>query len=275
MQMFHVFKNTPHGREELLQTAYFCKTMQVSPVVYIPAHTNFLLYLENDVVQVDLDKTYLKSPETARERVTEIITQMGMDPPSFFVPRHFSTPTLPDIPISFNFMTIPVTISDLSAKAGYGYIGPRARRIFKAATFPLLIPAPVFKPFKSIAVMFGGSENVPHALRLGIRLHRLSNLPVLLFTAEERLRGKKYYDKLMEKNALTGLFSQTISHWHIFPRKDFIDNLYVIPHDALIVMGAYGHGLIRQLFMGSTLEIIQKNAPNSLLIAGPNYRGAV
>lgn len=275
MQMFHVYKNTPHGRERLLQTAYFCKTMNLSPLVYIPAHTKFLLYLENDVIQVDLDKAYLRSPGTARDRVNAVMDDMQMAHARFFVPRHFSTPSLPDVPVGFNFMTCPDTISDLSAKVGRGYIGPRIRRIFKAATFPVLMPSLGFKPFTRIAVMLGGSANAVNALRLAVRLHRLSGMPVSLYTAEEGRRGKKYYEKLMDKNALTGVFAQTVSHWHLFSGKDFTDSLYMVPHDALVIMGAYGHGVMRQLLFGSTLETIQSTLPNPLLVVGPNYRGTM
>ncbi len=273
--MFHVFRNTPHGREALLQTAYFCRKMRVSPVVYIPSHARFLLYMENDVIQVDLDPSYLRSPETAEAHVNAVMAEMGMELPRFFSPRHFSTPSLPDVPVSFNFMTCPEILSDRKGKSGAGYIGPRVRRIFKAAPFPLLIPQPVFKPFTSIAVMFGGSINAANALRLAVRLNRLSGMPVSLYTAEEGRRGKKYYEKLMGKNALTGVFAQTVSHWHLFPAKHFIENLFLIPHDALVVAGAYGHGAIRRLFRKSTLDVIQANLPNSLLIAGPDYRQTV
>ncbi|MFO8112128.1 MAG: universal stress protein [Desulfosalsimonadaceae bacterium] len=275
MQMFHVFRNTPYGRETLLQTAYFCKKMDITPVVYIPAYAKFLLYMENDVIQVDLDDSYLHSPETAKAHVNAVMVELEMAPPRFFTPRHFSTPTLPDVPVSFNFMTCPKTISDLSAKRGSGSIGPRIRRIFKAAAFPVMIPPPVYKPFTRIAVMFGGSANAANAVRLAVRLHRLSGMPVSLYTAEEGRRGKRYYEKLIGKNALTGVFEQTVTDWHVFPQKDFIDNLYMVPHDALVIMGAYGHGLVRQLLFGSTLEIIQSTLPNSLLIVGPNYRGTM
>ena len=54
-QLFHIFRNTPLGRETFLQSLYFCNMTGVTPVVYIPEHTKFLMYFENDVVQVDLD----------------------------------------------------------------------------------------------------------------------------------------------------------------------------------------------------------------------------
>ena len=36
-------------------------------------------------------------------------------------------------------------------------------------------------------------------------------------------------------------------------------------------MGAYGHGVVREMLFGSTMEMIQTHLPNTMLIAGPNY----
>ena len=54
-KMMHIFRNTPFGRETFLQSLYFCRTVKVAPVVYIPKNDKFLFYFSNDVVQVDLD----------------------------------------------------------------------------------------------------------------------------------------------------------------------------------------------------------------------------
>jgi nucleotide-binding universal stress UspA family protein len=59
--------------------------------------------------------------------------------------------------------------------------------------------------------------------------------------------------------------------WHFFDRGTLDDNLYAIPHDALIVLGAFGHGLVRDLVFGSKMEKIQSVMPNNLLIVGPKY----
>jgi nucleotide-binding universal stress UspA family protein len=45
--------------------------------------------------------------------------------------------------------------------------------------------------------------------------------------------------------------------------------LYDVPHDALMVLGAYGHGVIKDLLFGSKMEKIQSTVTNNLLIAGP------
>ena len=80
--LFHVYRNTPLGRETLMQSIYFCKTLDLELIVYIP-----------DAVR-------------------------------------------------------------------------------------LLLTAPVFKPWKSIAVLFGGSDSAMNALRSGIQLARRSGFPL-------------------------------------------------------------------------------------------------
>jgi nucleotide-binding universal stress UspA family protein len=44
-----------------------------------------------------------------------------------------------------------------------------------------------------------------------------------------------------------------------------------VPHNALVIMGAFGHGLIRDLVFGSKMEKIQSTISNNLLVVGPHY----
>ncbi|MBS3810156.1 MAG: universal stress protein [Desulfobacterales bacterium] len=274
MQMLHIFRNTPFGRETLLESAYFCRHFDILPVIYIPEYVKFLMYFENDVVQVDLDSSYLRDPETARKHVTEIIEEIGSEEPRFLEPKHFTASTLPDLPVNFDFMCCPRSITDLSSKIGLGYIGPRVRRIVHSARFPVLIPSPVYKPWHSLAVMFGGSANATRALRLGIRLSRLSGLPLDVFTQEAK-RKREDYEQIIEEAGLAPEMDKYVRKWRIFEKGDFKTNLYEIPHDALVVIGAYGHGLVKELLFGNTMETVQLICPNSMLIVGPNYRGTV
>ncbi|MFW5936991.1 MAG: universal stress protein [Desulfosalsimonas sp.] len=274
MQMLHIFRNTPLGRETLLESAYFCKHLDILPVVYVPGHMKFLMYFENDVVQVDLDGSYLRSPDTARDHVVEIVESMGLPAPKFLEPKHFTASTLPDIPVDYDLMCCPRSITDMSSKIGLGYIGPRVRRIVQNARFPVYIPSAVFKPWQSLAVMFGGSANAIKALKLGIRLSRISGFPVDVFTQEGR-RKRKEYEDIIEQEGLREAMDKYVRRWRFFESRSFTENLYEIPHDALIVLGAYGHGLVKELFFGSTMETLQTVSPNSMLIVGPNYRASV
>lgn len=272
IQMLHIFRNTPLGRESLLQTSYFCVQTGASPVIYIPDNIKFLMYFENDVVQVDLDPSYLNHPETARTHAVNIVESMGLAAPKFIEPKHFTASTLPDMPINFEFMCCPRSISDLSSKIGLGHIGPRVRRIVKSATFPVLIPGMLFKPFTSIAVLFGGSHNARRALRLGLRLHEFSGLPVDVFTQADDKRGQDDFHSILVDEELDTQMDENVRKWYFFDKGRFQDNLYEIPHDALIVLGSYGHGLVKELLFGSTMEMVQAVMTNNLLIVGHQYR---
>lgn len=268
-KLFHIFRNTPLGRETLLQSVYFCQQMGVLPTVYIPESTKFLMYFENDVVQVDLDPSYLNDPATAVAHVEQLL-QAAQIKPDLFKPKNYTASTLPDIPTRFEFMCCPRSISDLSSKIGLGYIGPRVRRIIQAARFPVLITSPVFKPWQRIAVFFGGSANAVNALRLGIRTAKVTGMPLDVYTQTGKTPTSKYRATVQDQGLEKSLES-VLSQWIFFEKGRFVDNLYEVPHNALVVLGAYGHGIIRDIMFGSMMEKIQSTISNNLLIAGPKY----
>jgi hypothetical protein len=227
------------------------------------------MYFENDVIQIDLDNSYLTSPETALKHATELVEQEGMKA-RFLEPKHYTASTLPDIQTNFDFMCCPRSISDLSSKIGLGHIGPRVRRIVMSARFPVLITSPVYKKWQSIAVFFGGSANAVNALKLGFRISRVSGLPLDVFTKVEK-DSRESYEKVIKDENLEDEMGLYVNKWHFFEKGLFEDNLYEVPHDALVVLGAYGHGLIKTLVFGSKMEKIQSTISNNLLIAGPYY----
>jgi nucleotide-binding universal stress UspA family protein len=267
--LLHIFRNTPLGREALLQSAYFCKATGVSLVIYAPALLKFLMYFENDVVQVDLDKSYLTDPPTARAHAVEIVRSLGLSEPEFFAPKNFTTASLPDIPVNFGFMGCPGGISDLSSK-----IGPRVRRILRSSKFPMLTAGTVYKPWTSVAVMFGGSVNAVKALRLGLRISRLSNLPLDVFTNQEK-QSSEDYRRIIDVENLGDEMDQRVRRWEVFDTPDFAVNLYRVPHDALVVLGAHGHGVIHEIIFGSFLKKVQSILSNNLLIVGPKYQAPI
>jgi len=238
-------------------------------VIYIPTHKKFLMYLENGIVQVDLDKTYLASPETAIKHAVELVKNMGIKA-RFLELEKYSPSKLPDIKPKFDFMCCPRSISDLSSKIGLGYIGPRVRHIVNSARFPILLTSPAFKEWQNIAVFFGGSVNAVNALHLGLRISRISGVPVEVFTQIENV-ARESYENIIEKNNLKKEINHRVKKWHIFERGNFEENLYHVPHDALVVVGAFGHNLLKDIVFGNKMEKIQSTLPNNLLIAGPNY----
>jgi hypothetical protein len=270
-RLFHVFRNTPPGREIFLQSLYFCQQTGLSLQVYVPRESRFLLYLELDVVQIDLDSSYLALPETAEMHARELAEEAGVKV-EFFEPKDFTAATLPEVPVNFHFLCSPRSVSDLSSKIGLGFIGPRVRVIVRSARFPVLVPSGVFKKWHSLAVFFGGSVNSLNALRHALSLHRETGAPVDLFTLVENGRDRTKLEEMIEEDGLTDELGRCLRTWHVWDQGSMADHLYDVPHDSLVVVGAYGHGLVKQLVFGSTMEVIQSNLCNSLLVVGPKCR---
>jgi hypothetical protein len=273
-RLLHVFRNTPLGRETLLQSLYFCKTLNVGLYIYVPQATQFLMYFEHDAVQVDLDGSYLTAFESAVDHATALAKEADLEP-NFLVPKNFTASQLPDIPVQFSYMCCPRSITDLSSKIGLGYIGPKVRRIVKSSTFPVLLTSAVFKPWKSLTVFYGGSQNADRALKWGLHLAKNSGFPIDIVTDTEG-RADDYFDQHLASAGLFEEVKQKVRHWYKITDGEFESNLYQVPHDALLVVGAYGHGLIKDLLFGSKMETIQSWMPNNILLVGPNaiFRGA-
>ncbi|GAB6906238.1 UspA12 [Desulfosarcina cetonica] len=265
-ELFHVFRNTPLGRETLMQSIYFCGTLDVGLTVYIPKTTQFMMYFDHDAVQVDLDRTYLRAPQTAEERARQLAEEAGLEV-RFIAPVNRTASTLPDLPTHFTFMCCPRAMSDRTSKIGLGYIGPKVRRIIRSATFPVLMSSPVFKPWTSIAVLFGGSDSALNALRTGIEFSRRSGYPLDLFIQLEQ--DAAVYEERIRAAGLEKSLQRCCRQHLLFADGMFDQNLYQLPHDALILSGAYGHGWAHSLVFGSKMEIAQNTLTNSMLVNGP------
>ncbi|MDD2219626.1 MAG: universal stress protein, partial [Desulfoplanes sp.] len=94
-KLFHIFRNTPMGRETFLQSLYFCEQLALDIDVYIPKQKKFLMYFDQQVIQIDLDQSYLFAPQTAREHAEALLAkkQLGYH---FLQPTEQTASTLPD-----------------------------------------------------------------------------------------------------------------------------------------------------------------------------------
>lgn len=264
--VLHIFRNTPFGRETLLQSAFFCRRLQLPLSIYVPQHKRFLFYFDPDVVQVDLDASYLTDAPSAERHIEEILSLHQLSYQKV-EPKGMSASDLPDLPSHFSFMTCPRSMSDDTRKIALGHIGSKVRRIVQSAPFPIFLPASVFKPWTRLAVLYGGSENAAAALRLAFEIHQLTNAPLQVFSQGER--------KDLEVQLANQGFSEVqvrSLEWVFWGEGDISTKLYSIPHDALVMLGAYGKGGIRETLFGSTMEKVQAGLPNSLLVVGPKYR---
>lgn len=268
-KLLHIYRNTPAGREIWLQSVYFCASIKAAPHCYLPKNKKFLLYFEHDAVQVDLDDSYLRNQQTAERECTMLAHSLGQEP-NIIDPAGYTASNLPDLSSDYSYMTCPRVISEKTSKIGLGHIGPGVRRIVCVAHFPVLIPCSVFKPWQSITVLFGGSQTSIKALKLGFVLSRKSGKPLDIFT-QAKGQSKEHFNEILKKNSLLNEARTEARQWHFFETGDAVDNLMAVPHDALVLLGAFGHGLMRELVFGSIMELAQSVLPNNLLVVGPRY----
>lgn len=267
-QLFHVFRNTPFGKDTLLQSIFFAKHLNLDLKIYIPKDPQFVMYFPQRAVTVELNKYFLYDPKTAWKHADRLVKENGVEA-SFFEPKDFTAMSLPDVPVNVQYMCCPRSIVDLSTKIGMGYIGPKVRQIIHYSTFPVLIPTPVYKEWKRIIVFFGGSANAIRAMEVALKLKTISGLPLIVFTKAER-KPKTYYEEILEKHNLLDPVHEADTEWMFFDKGSFRKLLYEVPSDALVVAGSYGHGVVKELVFGSKIEEIQKVVPNNMLIIGPH-----
>jgi len=267
--ILHIYRNVPFGKETLLSSIYFSKRLNTELFVYIPRFKKFNMYFKNEAVQVTLDSSYLKDLNLAKERVKAILNQEQAFGTILEV-EEYSASTLPDLPTDFSFMTCPRVISDILSKIYPGHIGPIVRKILLNAEFPVLLPSTVFKPWKSLVVMFGGSNTSIKALCLGAKLAKNTKTPLYLFTQNEN-KDKKWYEDIIKAHNEAYEVFDIIYDWYFFDGGEFESNLFNIPHDALVLAGIFGHNLIKGMVFGGKLELMQSILPNNLLLVGPNF----
>jgi nucleotide-binding universal stress UspA family protein len=116
-------------------------------------------------------------------------------------------------------------------------------------------------------VLYGGSDNAAGALRLALEMNRKCNAPLQIFSQGDR-------DELKQQLLSQGFAAEQIESfdWQFLGDGDIGAQLYSIPHDGLVMLGAYGKGGIRASLFGSTMEKVQGGLPNSLMVVGPKCR---
>ena len=260
------------------------------------------MYFENKVITVDLNRAFLRSGDTAKQHAEKIIRKGSLKPHFIQLePEEYTAKSLPTLATDFAYMCCPRTIRDLSTKIRLGYIGSRVRSIINSASFPILIPSPVFKKWKSITVFFGGSPNSLKVMELGLKLSQESGLRLNIFTQAENY-DLNFYRAILtrhpafksmnltlekvntvqyvlgfnpteyqKKDKISQSYGKRIT-WFFFEKGKFIENLFTVPHDTLVVVGSYGHSMVKGMIFGSKMEQIQKTLPNNMLVVGANYR---
>lgn len=272
-QHLHIYRNTPAGRETLLASKLMAQRLGVPLVIWIPSHPQLALAYGVHELLVSLDGSYLRSRETAERNIAAILDEGG--PFSFHLvePTHFREQGLPELPTDFMSMTCPRAISDRSERVslgsfGPGHIGPGVRALVKHAEHPVLVPGAVFSRWERIAVLYGGSALGVLSVRLGLDLARRCGAPLTLYTFAPRDPSTELLEGAL---ATAGLLDavRDEGRWEIWRTGAFEDHLLDVPRDALIVVGAAGHGAMHEIFSTTNLKKVQEEWPGPVLVHGP------
>ena len=163
-------------------------------------------------------------------------------------------------------MVCPRVIGKSVSRIGPGHIGPKVRSIVKHASFPVFIPCACVKPWKRVCAFFGGSDLGVNVNRQSLRLSEQAGAPMTMYTQANGISRADLEKKLRTAGLELGLKQANVD-WVFLEAGSLEENLYAVPSDGLVVVGAAGESLMRELVLGSKLETIQKTLPNPLLVA--------
>lgn len=267
--LFHIYSNTPLGRESLFQAIHFCRTLNLSLTVYIPSSKWFFLGFgtEADAIMVELDNSYLSSPETALNNASDLIYEKGLQT-KWIVPEKDERRDEEKITVPFEFMCCMRCLKAPISKLSVGYIDTLVRKIVNIARFPVLITSVMYRPWTRLAIFYGGSDSSLCALKLGVHICRSSGLKMDIFTQNEG-RDKQSIRETIDSLSFENAINRVCDNWIEFNSDDFISNMYNVPRDALVVLGGFRSQIGRNY--SSIMEKIQSTIPNNLLVIGPNY----
>lgn len=146
-----------------------------------------------------------------------------------------------------------------------GHLGGHLERVVRALSHPLLVASRAFRPIERVMLAFDGSPTVMKGVDMLAASPLLRGLPIrlqvagspgdalrgALAEAEARLREAGF---LVESGAQAG-----------HPESVLVDAVREHSID-LLVMGAYGHSRVRQLFVGSTTSALLRSCQVPVLL---------
>ena len=263
-RIFHVFRNTPNGRETLASAARLCRQTGLQLHLWIPEETRFTLQLEDDLVEIPLDTSYRLDPETARDHALEVVGGFGITP-HWVSSTHLLASTMPVVQARYHLMSCPRVLST----APVGALGNRVRQLVRVAPFPMVVfPAPAL-PWDGITVFFGGSAHSLRALGWARALSRHSGLPLRVITHDTGDAVHRCRAALEE----AGLLDEIDPAWSRVAASSFTSLLWDVRPTEMVVAAAFGRSGVKARLFGSRTEMLQAHLPNPLLLVGPRAAG--
>lgn len=163
--------------------------------------------------------------------------------------------------------TSVIVIGKRGEQAGYatGHLGSNLERVVRGAQAPVLVAAVEYEPVKRIAIAYDGGANanlaldyiVTHPMFAGVECHIIGAGPA---HARHELHLAK----------AAGILAQSHHPVHVHYEDGLAEDVlgnYIVQHDIhMLLMGAYSHSALRNLFIGSTTNAMLQSCPVSVML---------
>jgi hypothetical protein len=255
--LFHVYGDSPCGREELLQSAYFVrKTEALSLTVLVPGHSDLLMYCDSTVVTLHCGDGSSADVRTSRRHVLETLPSLPVDA-WFFQTRGSGAGGLPEIPANWAVMAFPVSLNWRGIPASVGQLERAAASVAWRSPFPVFLPTRAFIPWRRVVALCVGSPADGDTAQVAHRITHLAEVPLSVFADRRR------FDQI----------AKHLSPWPVdrFDLRDCGKSLYKLTPDTLLVVGAKKQASLMPGLTSTThLTRIRAALPNPMLLIGPN-----
>ncbi|MBN1614593.1 MAG: universal stress protein, partial [Deltaproteobacteria bacterium] len=140
-----------------------------------------------------------------------------------------------------------------------------AELVVRKAGKPVMVTPASFKEIESLALAYDGSPPAHNALKLAVELSGLARWPltVVMIASDQDLAAR-----LSEE--LDGFLEEAeIDHTTVVLQgREDVEILRFVQEGAveLLVMGAYGHNRLRELFLGSTTSSVIRKSEIPVLL---------
>jgi nucleotide-binding universal stress UspA family protein len=146
-----------------------------------------------------------------------------------------------------------------------GILGSTAELVVRKSGKPVLVTPRKYRDIESMALAYDGSPPAANALKLAVGLSEKAAWPltIICITDDQAVAGR-LHEEIESALEPFSIDCETI----VIQGKDSREILKFIQEGSveLLVMGAYGHNRLRQLFIGSTTTDVIRNSRIPVLL---------
>lgn len=260
--VFHIFNNSPPGRENLLQSAYLAKQFNAPFVVYLPTATQCLLHCERNILTLTLSADYVRRRTTARRHVEQVFAEFGVDS-YFYQPADFTAGILPHLPAECSVFAFPTAASIPASRLRLGQSGSKVQWLARRLGRPMLMAAAVFRPWTRVAALAEGAA-APSVIRAATSFANRARVPLAVHAPRDA-PGQETLHKIIRQTGSADV------RLHLHQSNDPADYLYAVSRDSLVIVGIGNRSKFRDLLWANPLSRVRALLPNPLLVVDGHF----